>query len=441
MRLHLGLAGGMGWTDSLLFGQPASAGAMATWGSAKGHSVGDLLRATVAANEVGGRVGASLLLGPGLGLDGAPAVAASVATALGLLEGLDADTLAHAIGLALCASTPSPRGVVLGGAGGRALAAAAPGLAAMDAVDLARAGMTAPLNLLDDPTGPLSAWSYLPLRHAFTGLGSAWLTDTLAFRLDPLHPYAQVPVQATMEVLRRHVRAADKRLRADQVDCIVVTTGAPGWMLEQQMEARPGLGTTQANSSIRRAIGLAVATHDLGPASFFPACLDAVSDRVAHVAHRVEVQHDWSRSAALLEHAVDVWGPLLSGLSASELRRAAQAAAQDLGHRLPTPGAADLVALLKLRPAHLLERLRYAPHDLGAARLDQWQERLDTEVVVMTTRGGSWPERRALPEGSPGWPWADTQRRVLERFGDGAEAVKQAAIGEGAEGWVEALLR
>ena len=99
------------------------------------------------------------------------------------------------------------------------------------------------------------------------------------------------------------------------------------------------------------------------------------------------------------------------------------------------------------RPDALLERLAYAPHDLAAARLDEWQERMDVEVRLHTTRGGTWPERRVLPEGSPGWPWAQTVERVVARFaGDDPErsakaaSLRAAVPGTGAEEWVAGLL-
>lgn len=447
LRLHLSLAGTLGWSDSALLGQPLLGSVVGAWSGARGHTVDEVLRATVAGNEVAARVGASLLLGPRAGVDGTLPLAAGVATAAGVLAGLDADGLARALALALAASPAPSRRVSLAGAGARAHVWGAAGTAGLDAVELASRGAGAPLDLLDDRAGPLAAACWLPLRHAFTGLGEAWFTETLAFRLDPVHLCAQVPVQAAHEILRRHVKAADKRLRADQVAAVEVHTGLPGWMLEQHMDALPGLSPDRVFGSIRRSIGLAVAAHSLHPSSLEGADAARTLERMSLVADRVTVHHDYERTAALVDHAVSVATPLLSGLTPPELRAAGRAAQAWHGHRPKAPGPLDLVALLRLRPVQLLDRIRYAPHDLGQARLSEWQDRFDCEVRLHTTRGGTWPERRTVAEGSPGWPEEATATAVQERFANGDEGLAAAAAQllatpstDPAEGWVRALL-
>jgi len=98
------------------------------------------------------------------------------------------------------------------------------------------------------------------------------------------------------------------------------------------------------------------------------------------------------------------------------------------------------VAILRARPDALLDRIRHSSGDLAEARLDEWQFRFGTEVRLHTTRGGSWPERRSIPEGSPGWPWDRTVDRVQAERGEGARAMVEASGAEDAEGWVRALL-
>ena len=69
------------------------------------------------------------------------------------------------------------------------------------------------------------------------------------------------------------------------------------------------------------------------------------------------------------------------------------------------------------------------------------QLRADTEVKLFTTRGGSWPERRTIPEGSPGWSWGDTVGRVLDRHGaPDAEALMSASRTAPGAQWVASIL-
>jgi hypothetical protein len=101
-----------------------------------------------------------------------------------------------------------------------------------------------------------------------------------------------------------------------------------------------------------------------------------------------------------------------------------------------------VVALLRARPDRLLEQIRYSTGDLSDARLDELQFSCDTEVKLFTTRGGSWPERRAVPEGSPGWSWQDTVERVLARHGaPDADALLRAASSAKGRQWVASILK
>ncbi len=440
-RLHAGLVGWLGMEDTLFLAHPGPGAVSAAWAWGRGHSVGEVLSATVAANEIAGRIGASLLFGPATGAGCAPAQAAAAVVAAGLLEGLDADRLAHALALALAAPQRVPMAVQLGG-DARVMTSLAPIMAGLEALELAMAGVTGPTDLLDRSDGLFEALSWVPLRAAFTGLGQTWLTNTLSFSLSPGHPYTQVPVQAVAEVLKRHVKAAEKRLRHDQIDRIEVSVGAPGFALDRLMSGRSGLDPATVACSTRRLIAVQSVAYELGPDQLSAEWLAANEEKVTAVVGKVEVRHDWGRTLALVEHMVDVAAPLFAGLNLSDLQKVGMRAQGVYGGGLPTPGAADLLAVVKARPRHLLERIQRASPDLADARLDEWQLRLDAEVKVHTTRGGTWPERRTIPEGSPGWPWEDTVARVHARWGEAAAAHALTAVDSGAaaEGWIEALL-
>ena len=110
VRLHAGLSVWLDHDDYLFMGHTGHGGVTAAWAHAKGHNVDALLTATVAANEVAGRVGASMLLGPTNGQGWAAVSAVSAAVSAGLLEGLSADELAHAIALALAMPHRVPKG-------------------------------------------------------------------------------------------------------------------------------------------------------------------------------------------------------------------------------------------------------------------------------------------------------------------------------------------
>ena len=446
VRLHAGLGSWLDMDDHLLFGNPSSAGTAAGWAAAKGRTVGELLTATVAANEVAGRIGASMLLGPSPAGVQATVHAAAAAVTYGLLEGLDADRLAHGLALALSMPFRVPTRAWLGGGLAKAMISAVPATNAVDAMELARDGAHGPLDILDDRDGLLGALSWVPLRAAFTGLGQAWLTETLAFGLSPVHPFNAPAVQAVDEILNRHIRAADKRLRVDQFDKVEIDCSAPTFALANMRARHPGQDPASIPSCVKTAIGVLVGEHELGPAQLEQSYLDQHRDNIAKVAAKVEVRHDWNRTLDLLEHGVEALAPLFAGVTSKELRTLGMRASGVYGG-LPI-GASDVLTLVRRRPGRLQERIKYTTGNLADADLDQWQYRYTCEVKLYTTRGGSWPERRVVAWGSPGWPWADTQARVLRKFvgSDDADALTAAEVlrdtdvGADAEGFVAALL-
>lgn len=422
--------------DDVLLGGRTGIGAVpAAWAHAEGHTLGQLDAAIAAGNEVGGRIGLATLLGPALTAAEPAVTAAAAATTAGKLRGLSAQQLAHAIALAVEGAGTVRGRAFLAGTPGPALTLGNAAAWGAEAAALAAQGATGDLALLDDHEA-LAARGWVVLGNAFTGLGKAWLSETLAFKHTPGPLAAQVAVQGLHEILRRHVKAADKRLRVDQVDRIEIRTGAVGYALARHQPALTPAGVVR---SVRDLCGVLQVAHELGPAQLEAGWLASNAEPIRHIAGRISVVHDEARTVKLLEQLSEVLLPLFAGLGSRELGRVAGAAREAWG--LPSWGAAGVFALLRLRPDQIRARLRDSSGDLADARIEELQYRYDTEVKVFTTRGGSWPERRAVPEGSPGSSWAQTVERTCGRLpaGEGARAM-EAAREEGARDWVASIV-
>ncbi len=443
--LHVALASMLEHGDDVLFSSTGAAALPVAWAHARGHSVEDLLVAVLAGQEIAGRLGAAMLLGPDQDLARPLHAAVGAAVVAGLLGGLDADALAHAIALSTLASARATPAELRAGLGGVGVArGAAAGLAA---VAEAAAGLHGPLDTLDAHGGVLETRTPVPLRAAFSGLGKAWLCQSLSVRLHPGARALQAPLQAVHEILRRHIKAADKRLRPDQVERIEVELSAPAWWETQRMWSARSPAPAGLVHDLRRMIGLLVTHHDLSPGMFTTAALARRQEELAAVAARVEVRHSWERSLDLASHLVDVLGPLFAGVDRRSLRRAERILRAHTGADALSPpqGARGLWGVLAARPDRLLAALRYQSGDLGDARLDAFQLRLGTDVRLHTTRGGTWPEHRDLIEGSPGWPWQDTVQAMCAKWGGEGHAAKARElaavdVAAEAEGWVSALI-
>lgn len=143
-----------------------------------------LLAAVVAANEIGGRLGASSFFGPVNGqmwtfihLVGGAAAAAKIL-------GLDAVRTTHALGIAL--SQPNfPLQAGFMRPTSKLLAAAIPTATGIQAAYFARAGMTGAADILEDSKGFWHRFAFVPLPAMLEGLGTQWVTQTLTVKSYP----------------------------------------------------------------------------------------------------------------------------------------------------------------------------------------------------------------------------------------------------------------
>ncbi|MCP4806989.1 MAG: MmgE/PrpD family protein [Proteobacteria bacterium] len=424
LRFHAGMAAAWDHQDHILWGPVGPGSVCATWSEASGHTLGELLTATVVANEISARLGASGLLAPGSGLGwgGLQAVAAAAATAK--LRGLDATRFAHALALSLAGSSAAALTGLARSPLTRALASAEPVVAGVEAVDLAQAGGTGPLDLLDGDGWQKALGCPVPLHAAFSGLGTTWLTRTIAYSLTPGCLHHKVAFQALVEILDRHMRAADKRLRPDQWTECVIRVPWPTW----SMEHMSGVGADSFSWSLKSAYAAYALTHELGATEVDPAFWADRRDDLRELMGKIRVEHAWEHSATALTSLFELGGPLLSGVGLPQLKHAMGA----FKTTLPAPDAphaTDLMALAKARPDKLLGGLGRHAGDLSSFDTSAWRYVLPIDVKIHTTRGGFWPERRDTLEGAPGWDHANTVERVQEKFAAGdADRVSRSAL-------------
>jgi 2-methylcitrate dehydratase PrpD len=434
LRLHSCLLSAWAWEDSIFSG-PASAGGVCTsWALAKGRSVDDVLLATAAANEVVGRVGAAELMNGPHSERGLRLHSLGSAVAAGKLQGLKTDALAHALALAL-SSPVSPAGGTTGLAYGGAVADAV--AFGFDSVDQAKKGVHGPVGLLDESAGTLSA--------AFTGLGSVWLTATISYKQLPGPMAWQAPLQAVRQILRRHIKAADKRLRSDQVERVEIGLPMTAFSLVRPQGSPAVDEPWSLPWDLRCAVATLICEHSLDKKMHLDGAWERLSPTVQALAGRVHIHHDWQLSLAHLRHNAEVWAPLLAGVRPSECwAMGRRVVSGGLGLGRPSPRM--VLEMLRARPDRLLEGFRSGSGDLSDVRLAEWQVRHGARVKVFTTRGGTWPEDRTIPEDSPGWSWIQTRQDVVAKHAldedkqDASSALLDVAGSVPADQWVQDLL-
>lgn len=443
------------YDDYLYMGHTGHSAVLGSWalGEAVGASSADVLLAQIAANELGGRLGASCALGPQNGqawsfihlIEGA---------ALGArLLGLDAAKAAHALAIALYQPTFTLWPGFMG-PGSKVLTAATPTVTGIRAAELAREGMTGALDVLEHPRqGLWRHFSFVPVRHMMTGLGRAWVGDTLAFKRYPGCAY----VDTTLDALFEALGILTTRLRRPVAAEDVATVAVDASLLSVEMErlsrgARDDARLTGVNVNfsigLNVAIGILAGRHTTN--ELRQAWLDENAPAVRDLARRVQLRHDVGMTLEVARSFDEVLGgaSIARSLSARDVLAVISGYRRSLGLDLrglsalggSLGGGSRLSAVA--RAAKGLARAgqvvrgggraaRGAP-TLDAVDFSRFRMAFPARVTVELRDGTSASARCDVPVGAPGAPGrleAAVEKLVRElaplRGGAGAQALAQ----------------
>jgi len=255
----------------------------------------DVLTAQVVGNELGGRFGAALLLGPHNGQMWAYIHTLIACCVAGRLRRVDHKTLVNALGIGLA----MPHYPLLPGFMGpdsKLVTAAFPAVQGLQALDLAQQGLTGPPDILGGRDGLLKSIGRFPRRSAFARLGDLWLSRTLCVKLYPGCAYIDTPVDI---VRAMELKAADVRqleLRASPVTLAMERYSA--------RHRRPGIPEpVTVNFSARLSLAIALLDGDISPEALEPDALEARWDDIKDVMHRIKLRSDLQGSLRSLRGA------------------------------------------------------------------------------------------------------------------------------------------
>lgn len=242
----------------------------------------------------------------------------------------------------------------------------------------------------------------LPALAEVGPVGQVWLLRALWLPAAPGTWAVKAAVTGVGAVLHRHLKAAERRLRADQVERVEVRLGAVSW---------PGCApdepwTAQATwRSVPRAVAVLVLTHAFTPELLADGLLERERERLDALAAKVVVRPDPTRSVRELCRLVDLCGREALDLATLGASLRDGASPRALGELALTWAAATK-----------------GPLDTRA-----WRYPAGADVRVYTTRGGSWPEHAEVPDGAPGTPADRLEAGIVERFSRGDGQRRRAA--------------
>lgn len=392
-------------------------------GASVGASGREALAAQIVANEIGARLGASMIIGPLNGQMWAPIHAAAAAAAAGRLLGLDASGVADALGIAL-AAPPLPLMPGFMGSGAKVLTAATPALMGLQAAHLAARGMRGARDIIEGRHGLLARFAYAPAPFFLGGLGRAWLTDTIAYKVYPGCAYIGSTVDALLEILAETPIAHEDVERVD-VRASLVTVAMQHLSEAHAPEGR--LSPVNINFSIPLNVALVLRHGRLDPRVLETASLAREEQALRALAARVHVHHDWGMTLSLgaavegslhLRHALgdlDLGGvlrarkELLGGVALPDAR-SVRTALRELWGPLFASGRRALTTRRSARGSDGREG-----YDLGRADLEGFTFPFAAHVAVRTRAGRVHEALVRQPRGTPG-DWEASFRWTEEKL-------------------------
>ncbi len=325
-----GLSVAQDYDDYLLFGHSGHSAVSVPLllGAEQDASPQEILTAQIIANEIEGRIGASVVVGPHNGQGWSFIHLAGSALACARLLGLDEDRSAQALAI----SFYQPTYLLWSGFMGpdsKLLTSALPTTVGVQSAYLAKNRFTGALDIIENPQGFLNHFSYYPLPMMLSGLGKVWTTDTLAYKIYPGCAYIDTTVDAVLEILRRYQEEQGKELEPEQVQEVVVEATILTVEMDHLSKIARGvdeLNPVRINFSIPHNVALAIIHKKLTGAELREESLKEQAQKIKELARRVRLVHNLELTLGMLRKmsAPLKLEELLRQLSLARLLRAEQ---------------------------------------------------------------------------------------------------------------------
>lgn len=357
----------------------------------------EILVAQVIANEVAGRMGAAVALGPRNG---------------------QMWSYIHHAGAACAAA----RLLRLSAGQAKTVTAAWPVLSGVRSAFLAREGLRGEPGIIEGPQGFLEEFAFAGAPFMFTGWGRAWVTDNLACKPYPGCAYIDTAVDALRELLARYAQERGEPLTPEKVERVEVQASVLTARMNElslAFEASDPLAPININFSIPKSLALTIMDGNLSGSSLAGERLRKQGGRILELARRVTLSHDWGLTGEVVRSLDDAlrFADVLDQFTLRQLMRTALSlrehfagggfSPKDLRERrkaLPVGLRGDLLKVIGRKALHPLHRERPGgySYDLGEVNMDALRLPFPAVVTLRTADGFTATSRVDIPLGSPG---------------------------------------
>ncbi|MBW1809248.1 MAG: MmgE/PrpD family protein [Deltaproteobacteria bacterium] len=429
--------------DYLFLGHTGHSAVLASFAQAQesGLDGKSALLAQIIGNEVGGRLGASVVLGPQNGQLWTHLHAPVAACVGAKLLGLTAEQTSHAMALALY-QPPFAMWPGFMGPDSKLLSAAFPARDGLLCASLASWGLTGPLDILDSEIGFGQHFAHHYLPGMFTGFGQAWVSDTLSFKIYPGCAYLDSILDALFENMKQFEAVHNRPFEPADLVKITVRTS----LLSSEMNHLSTLSSgdpctpVRINFSIPYSLAMGLLKGKLGPLELAEEELDQCRQELQAMSEKIEIVHDWSLTLEMVEKISDHL-PLRALLGIIDFRKIL-AVRNEVGRQLGTtliPSPKDLLRigsfLWARAPGLVRQASRAAANGFGQLSLERKDKQAgefdlaqaDFEnmpmpfgsEVTMQLRGNQKLTCKVdIPLGAAGRDQAETTGLVRKKFRD-----------------------
>jgi 2-methylcitrate dehydratase PrpD len=376
------------YDDVMLGGHTGHSAVLVPLAFADGHSGAELLLAQIVANEIAARVNMVCAVGSTRGQMATHLHLLAAAAARAKLEGLDAATFADALSFALSYPAQALYPAFLG-SDAKALCAALPIRAGIEAVDAVRAGLRAADDVLDGPRGFFATHARVPVRDFLGGLGTRWHTATNSFKIYPVCGYLCSALDATLELVRAYDVHAE--------DVASVDVNASLFVVGMDAHSAPYLdGPRSSIAALTFSTPFVIASAILARA-FTPSQLERawIEDRrVWQLAARVRSRHDPRLTREALTADIPIGAALrrVKPLQAAGFAWSIAATAFGSAGRLRRP----------LETLRLIAELTAAAGERGAMEFERATKPLGARVAIRLRDGRTLEREVTIPRGFAG---------------------------------------
>jgi 2-methylcitrate dehydratase PrpD len=390
-------------------------------GEMLGSHASEVLTAQIIANEVAGRLGAAVALGPRNGQMWSYIHHVGAACAAARLLELDAFQAEQAIAMSLYQPNLTLFPGFMGGQA-KMVTAAWPALAGVRAAFLAREGLRGEPGIIEGPRGFLEEFAFAGAPFMFTGWGRAWVTDTLAFKPYPGCAYIDTAVDALRQLMARYVEERGEPLAPEKVEAMEVRASVLTVRMNElarAYEAGNPLNPININFSIPKSLALTILDGHLSGKSLAGERLREDGPRILELAGRIELRHDWGMTGEVIRSLDDSLGfaELLNQLTLCQILRTAVSLREHFAtERMTLPGLRErldalpaglrreLFGVLGRKALHSLlgKKSAGASYDLGKVDMQKLRLPFPAEVILHTRDGFRESARVDIPLGAPG---------------------------------------